>query len=164
MLEPDYSSSCQIFCAHCAYPSVTKRFTPQCSLSWREGPQRWSGAKPSFYRRGNPSPEKWRDKKVLVVKLVTLPPNPVFMPRRGLKTRFLQPPPPTLRAQMRLGNHGAGGCGEATPQNSCSLSVSYIRVKDKISFERKGFTVNKHLENHHMAELTSNKKKVKREN
>lgn len=93
---------------------------------------------------------------------MTLPPKPVFMPRRGLKSRFLQPPPPG--AQMRLGNHGAGGGGEATPQNSCSLSVSYIRVKAKISLERKGFTVNKHLENHHMAELTSNKKKVKREN
>lgn len=99
----------------------------------------------------------------MAVKLMTLLPNPVFVPRRGLKTRVLQPPAPP-RAQMCLRNHGARGGREATPQNSCRLSVSYIRVKAKISFERKSFTVNKHLENHHMAELTSNKKKVKREN
>lgn len=77
--ELDYSSFCQASCSCCGYSSAPKHFTPQCSLCitqncwllWQEGPQRWSGAKPSFHLRGTSGPEKWSDKKVLVVKLGT---------------------------------------------------------------------------------------------
>lgn len=118
-------------------------------LSWKGERQRRFGAKPSLIKRGDSSPEKWSD-KVSVVKLGTaneaVPAHPVFCQR----IRNQVPPVPAPIRCVSCGVEEAEW--GATPQNSWSLSDSYIRVKHKIPFERKGFTVNKHLENHHMAE------------
>lgn len=45
-------------------------------------------------------------------------------------------------ASETMEQEAAAGEGGATPQNSYGLSVSCIRVKNKILFERKGFSVN----------------------
>lgn len=73
------------------------------------------------------------------------------------------PVPQPLTSQLCLRNPGAMGKEEAEgPRTATDYLFHHIRVKHKTVFERKGFTVNKHLENHHMAELTSNKRKVKK--
>lgn len=128
MLEQDAAACCRAFCSPCACSSVTKTARPQCSLStaqacWlsrKRGHQRRFGAKPSFIKRGDSSPEKWSDKKVSVVKLGTanqaVPPHPVFCQR--IRNQ-VPPAPPPIRCVSEPSNCGAEEAEwGATPQNS----------------------------------------------
>lgn len=145
-LDQGDSSLSQAFCTRCGYSSATRTPPPRCSecvtlnCSGQEGRQRRWSTMPPFHqnrsRNGKWQKKYWRQPG----SSEQGPPSQSCVHVRALKTRFLRAPWCSDVPQKPWSRRQRGG--GATPQNSYGLSVSCIRVKNKILFERKGFSVN----------------------
>ena len=118
--------------SHCALQS--------CWLWGKKEPQGCSETKPPFFHTGNLSPETWGEEKMSGWQSWgTANSLLVVCSCHGIKTRV-----PRARGCPAVPQApGDGRRLRGDPKNSCIFSASYIKVKHKISFERKGFTVNK---------------------
>ena len=137
------SSVSQVSRSRSLHSPVTELLTAHFRAADCEGRKNLRDAletKPPFFHTGNLSPETWGEEKMSGWQSWgTANSLLVVCSCHGIKTRV-----PRARGCPAVPQApGDGRRLRGDPKNSCIFSASYIKVKHKISFERKGFTVNK---------------------